>query len=1284
MEPSANEPLSRRSRRRRFFVPEVVQTSAMDCGPASLHCLLRGFGLPSSYARLQEACQVDLDGTSINTIERIATSLGLDAEQVMMPADHVTLPAAEALPALVVVRRDGMLHFLIAWRRIGPYVQVMDPARGRRWVRVIDFQAELHVHAQRVPASGWREWAGSEESVQALRARLDTLGVQRSTRDALLDTARADDGWRGLAALDATVRMAADLVARGRVRRGADATDLLVGILTNDREEWDQPSLVPSVYWSVSPDRASDEHLILRGAVLLRIRGALADASDARDPAADMGPAVPSSFAAALSEPAERPFADVWRLVARHGVGAPALLASAVGLAAAGAVFELLLLRGMLEWNQILSLREQRLVAVALVVTVIGALMLLDLAISDGVLRIGRRIETRLRALLLEKLPRLSDRYFRSRLVSDMALRAHSLEDLRGLPELATRVCRVAIQLVVTAACLTWLDLRSGVIAWVAVLLVLSVPLAMQRLLAERDLRLRVHGAALGRYYLDSLIGLIAARTHGAERALRRRHESRLVEWGRAGLQFLRGGIAVEALQLAGGLTLAAWIVLDFVGRGGSPGAVLLVVYWALSLPTLGRELATLVRGVPAYGNVITRIAEILDAPEEPARPLHTDEQTAGGVAIEFLEVGVRTGGRAVLDDVNLQIASGEHLAIVGRSGAGKSTLAGLLLGWNEAATGCVLVDGNVLDASTIVALRSRTAWVDPAVQLWNRSLVDNIRYSDPGVSIWNLGSVITQADLVDVLDRLPGGLQASLGEAGGLTSGGEGQRVRFARALLRRDARLVILDEPFRGLDRDRRRVLLDRAREVWRGATTICITHDIEDTLAFDRVVVVDGGTIVEDDAPQKLALTPGSVYRTLLEAEREVRAGLAAGAEWRRWRVVHGAIVEEPRAAAPPADERIVIREVVQTPAKKTVGPIPVPIARPVEAPRAQVPTLSVVPPSDLVTVVVPDDLDAFEPEESARPAQVVRRLEPEPVPEVAALPEPKVEAPRDRAIAAAPRSSRRFAAAAAVLLAAGLSFVVQRQLALPTSNNEIATVVDAPVLVSDEAPGGPATSELTGSVAPPDALVSLAEEVPPPASAPAPAIAPSNTLQAAAPIAVAPVRMASVSMELPAVDDLVPAEPPVLPIALAAMPAMSGTAPAWRLPDLSTPAELVGVTPALALHAGRGRMADDVAIRQVLFQYERSYDRLDASSAAAVWRGVDVRGLTRAFASLSQQDLSFDTCDLRIDDERATANCRGALTFVRRVGDPEPEMRRVSWTIGFENDEGRWLIASVSAR
>ena len=136
----------------RFLAQEVVQTSAMDCGPAALKSILEGFGISASYGRLREACQTDVDGTSIDTLEDIAIQLGLQAEQVMLPADHLALPEAEALPAIVVVRLpNGLTHFLVVWGRVGDFLQVMDPATGRRWPTWKEFQNELYIHTFPVP-----------------------------------------------------------------------------------------------------------------------------------------------------------------------------------------------------------------------------------------------------------------------------------------------------------------------------------------------------------------------------------------------------------------------------------------------------------------------------------------------------------------------------------------------------------------------------------------------------------------------------------------------------------------------------------------------------------------------------------------------------------------------------------------------------------------------------------------------------------------------------------------------------------------------------------------------------------------------------------------------------------------------------------------------------------------------------------------------------------------------------------------------------------------------------
>ena len=136
-----------------------------------------------------------------------------------------------------------------------------------------------------------------------------------------------------------------------------------------------------------------------------------------------------------------------------------------------------------------------------------------------------------------------------------------------------------------------------------------------------------------------------------------------------------------------------------------------------------------------------------------------------------------------------MTIAPGTHVAIVGPSGAGKSTLVGLFLGWHRPATGQILVDGSPLTEARLHDVRRMTAWVDPAVQIWNRTLAANLRYGLAETDDLSLEPALELAGLDSLLPTLENGLATNLGESGGLLSGGEGQRVRLGRALLRPQA---------------------------------------------------------------------------------------------------------------------------------------------------------------------------------------------------------------------------------------------------------------------------------------------------------------------------------------------------------------------------------------------------------------------------------------------------------------------------------------------------------------
>jgi len=440
-------------------------------------------------------------------------------------------------------------------------------------------------------------------------------------------------------------------------------------------------------------------------------------------------------------------------------------------------------------------------------------------------------------------------------------------------------------------------------------------------MLGERDLRVRTHAGALTRFYLDGLLGLTAIRSHGAENAVRTEHEGLLTEWARASFALLRVSLVTDAILALAGLGMAGGLLLGHVARAGENSAVLLLAYWALQLPAIGQELALQLRGYPSIRSVTLRLMEPLAAPEQedgwaPGQASSTPDGGGGaqlssrsgkvtekqpGLAIRMQNLEVVVRGQTILSDVNLDIPSGAEVAIVGRSGAGKSSLLGVLLGWFRPTKGQVLVDDLALQEVGLDWIRGQSAWVDPAVQLWNRTFLDNLLYGAPRDQQKPLSQALDIADLRKVLERMPDGLQTLLGEGGALASGGEGQRIRIGRALLREKARLVLLDEAFRGLDRTQARKMLARCRDWWKNATLVCVTHDMHAALEFPRVVVIKDGRVVEDSAPDKLAQDPASEFHSLLASQDRVQK-MWNDRQWRQVRIENGILTETRGESSP----------------------------------------------------------------------------------------------------------------------------------------------------------------------------------------------------------------------------------------------------------------------------------------------------------------------------------------------------------------------------------------------
>ncbi|WP_437818409.1 ATP-binding cassette domain-containing protein [Sorangium sp. So ce1078] len=908
--------------KRAFLVPEVLQASLMDCGPAALKAVLQGFGVDVHYEWLRDRCQTDVDGTSIDALAALGQELGLATAEVVVPHDSFLLPEADCLPAIVVKRGAGdALHFLVVWRRLGPFVQILDPSSGRRWARADRFLEDMPHFPIPISIERWRRWVSSEDSLRPLRAKLRALGAQG---EALIARADADPGWRPFASLDAAVRMVARLVRGGAISRGGEAQRVLEGVF--DRALAGEAGAIPKGFFWATEGKAPGK-LLVHGAVIVHFAAregvARAPAGAARPAAPPPPPSyrgsatppdtpveqapravatavLPASVRRELELPTPSPSRLFFWMLRADAGRALALVGVALAASAAIAAIDVVVLRGLFDAVKNITVEYQRALGLLALVAFAAGGLLLELFVAHAVSRLGRALEVRFRAAFLEKLPRLEDRYLRSRPTSDMTARGHAMHLMREAPALFSRIARAALSFAATLLGVLWLYPGGAWLSLVAAAVALAAPYLARRPLVESLMRLRTHAASLERFYLDALLGAVPIRVHGAERAVRREHEALLVEWARTGRLVHAQSTAMQAVQGLASTAVAVAIVGGYVASGGPAAALLLLVFWSLRLPVVAQELVAALLGWKNVRNASVRLFAPLAAPEMdlPRAPATGDDAAPGAAcatSIELRGVSVQAGGHTLLSEVSLSLAAGSHVAIVGTSGAGKSSLLSLLLGWLRASRGEVLVDGRPFDDAAVARLRRATAWVDPAIQLWNRTLLENITFGHAGDALARVPLAMGQADLTGVLESLPDGLQASIGEGGARLSGGQGQRVRLARALMKGDARLVLLDEPFRGLERERRRALLARAREHWARATLVFVSHDVMDTLGFDRVLVIEGGRVVEDGAPRALMDDPRSRYRALAEADARARDEVWSKGRFRSATMESGRLIE-----------------------------------------------------------------------------------------------------------------------------------------------------------------------------------------------------------------------------------------------------------------------------------------------------------------------------------------------------------------------------------------------------
>lgn len=837
----------------------------MDCGPAALASLLNGCGIDVSYPRLREACQTDVDGTSIDTLEELAVRFGLDAEQVMLPVDVLLEPDNGHLPCIAVVTLpNGLTHFVVIWRRVLGWYEVMDPARGRSWMRRSDLESALYVHETPVAATDWLEYAQSEGFEGTLSRALGRLAVSDTKRQGILSRIR-DADWRSAANVDAAIRMCLELRTGGERVRGRIA-ERLIELAASD------PGIVPAPCYQVASS-GNPTTVRLRGAVVLTANGRVQNPSE--------DDLVIAKALGGFRVPVGKRLVGILREIGFAGFGVRiGIMALVMG---ALTFIEALVFRYLLGFQPPIEFSTFALILIAVMLPSTAALVA-EFGQSRFSLALGRHLEVQLRARLLRKLPRIRDDYFSSRLASDLAHRGHALSELRTAPTVIAGLAVNVSRIVMMLAGLVWLMPSAFWIVLIAGAFATVAPFGMFRMLAERDIRARTHLGALSNLYLDGLRGTEPIWAHGAARAIELEHESLLIRWVRATNRLRNVSTWFEFMQVVALGACGIALVVGAMNDGLPQGSVLLIAYWALFVPILSRMLLGNLKQLPSMHNILLRVLEVLDAPEEHAgvQPTHASG-VQGGVKLGFKQLVVSRGNQRVLADIDLTIDAGERVAIVGASGSGKSSFIGAIAGWHVISGGVLEIDDAAADATLIQQLRQQTALVDPESYLWNRELYANVLYGTAGDPA-ALDSVLRDSELLADLEKMVDGLATRVGENGSRLSGGEGQRLRIARALVRSDARLVLLDEPFAAMDSEQRRRMHDRVLARWPQATLLCVSHQVSETIGFSRVLVFEDGRIVEDDSPQSLLGGP-TRYASMVQSEVELQRRLLAS-PWRAW--------------------------------------------------------------------------------------------------------------------------------------------------------------------------------------------------------------------------------------------------------------------------------------------------------------------------------------------------------------------------------------------------------------
>jgi ATP-binding cassette subfamily B protein/subfamily B ATP-binding cassette protein MsbA len=482
---------------------------------------------------------------------------------------------------------------------------------------------------------------------------------------------------------------------------------------------------------------------------------------------------------------------------------------------------------------------------------------------------VGQRMVNDLRIALWAHMQKLSLRFHNRQQTGDLLYRV--MADTYAIQGI---VMNGALPLVSAALMLTGMFVVMLRYDWVlaCVALVVSPPL----FLAIRWLTARIHGHAIAAREAESELYSRAETAIGAVKLVQAYgREDRVVQDFRVGSErslalslrlystetlFV---LVVESL-LAAGTAAIVWLgALRVMSGSLTIGQLTVFLSYLrdlyqpiLSLSQNVAEIGTARAGLERVFTVLDTELDVKDAPDAVSLPPIRGEIRFENVSFAYDD------GRPVLRDIDLRIAAGEHVAVVGRTGAGKSTLAGLVLRFFDPQHGRVTIDGHDLRRIRLASLRRQVTLMLQEPILFRATVFENIAWGSRNADLATVRDAARRTEALAFIDELPQGFETVLGQDGSTLSGGQRQRLALARALVR-DTPIAILDEPTSALDMTTEALVWRNLEERLRGHTTIVIAHRLSTARRCDRILVIDEGAIIEQGPHDELMARRGAYF-------------------------------------------------------------------------------------------------------------------------------------------------------------------------------------------------------------------------------------------------------------------------------------------------------------------------------------------------------------------------------------------------------------------------------------